>query len=156
MTESNAVKDGWASEIPLYIDSSALAKLYVPEVDSDRLDAFLRGKVGLMISELAITEVLSAVARRKRDGQLKPELAIRIRDAVLADADSGSFVRLHLHPGVHGEAERLLLATATVPLRTVEALHLALAFSGAATHVLTFDRRMREAALQSGLNVIDL
>jgi hypothetical protein len=28
--------------------------------------------------------------------------------------------------------------------------------SGVATHVLTFDRRMREAAVQSGLNMIDL
>jgi predicted nucleic acid-binding protein len=144
-------------EIALYIDSSALAKLYVPEAKSERLDAFLRGRLGLMISELAITEVLSAVARRKREGELRPELANEIRDAVLADADSGSFARLHLDPAVHREAERLLLATASsLPLRTLDALHLALAFSGAATHVLTFDRRMREAAVQSGLNVIDL
>jgi len=143
-------------EITLYVDSSALAKLYVPEAESERLDAYLRGRTALMISELAITEVLSAVARRKREGELPPELANRIRDAVLADADSGSFARLHLDPAVHREAERLLLATASLPLRTLDALHLALAFSGAATHVLTFDRRMREAALQSGLNVIDI
>jgi predicted nucleic acid-binding protein len=143
-------------EIALYIDSSALAKLYVPEAESERLDAFLRGRVGLMISELAITEVLSAVARRKREGELRPELANQIRDAVLTDADSGSFARLHLDPAVHREAERLLLTTISLPLRTLDALHLALAFSGAATHVLTFDHRMREAAVQSGLNVIDL
>jgi uncharacterized protein len=143
-------------EVALYIDSSALAKLYVPEPESDRLDAFLCGRLGLMISELAITEVLSAVARRKREGELQPELANEIRDAVLADADSDSFSRLQLDPAVHREAERLLLATALLPLRTLDALHLALAFSGAATHVLTFDRRMREAAVQSGLSVIDI
>jgi uncharacterized protein len=157
MIEPSGVSDeGAPDEIALYVDSSALAKLYVPEVESDRLDAFLRGKVGLMISELAITEVLSAVARRKRDGELKPELANRIRDALLMDADSGSFARLHLDPSVHRAAERLLLATDSVPLRTLDALHVALAFSGSATHVLTFDRRMREAALQSGFSVIDL
>jgi len=157
MTEPNeADESGLPAETALYVDSSALAKLYVPEAESERLDAFLRGRLGLMISELAITEVLSAVARRKREGELKPELANRIRDAVLADADSGSFARLHLDPAVHRVAERLLLTTDSVPLRTLDALHLALAFSGAATHVLTFDRRMREAALQSGLNVIDL
>jgi predicted nucleic acid-binding protein len=157
MTEpSEAEEAGLPVEIALYLDSSALAKLYVPEAESERLDAFLRGKLGLMISELAITEVLSAVARRKREGELKPELANHIRDAVLADADSGSFVRLHLDPAVHRVAERLLLATGSVHWRTLDALHLALAFSGAATHVLTFDRRMREAAVQSGLNVIDL
>jgi predicted nucleic acid-binding protein len=144
------------AEIPLYVDSSALAKLYVPELDSDEVDSYLRGRVGLMISELAITEVLSAIARRKREGELSSDVAIRIRDALLADADSGAFARLHLDPAVHREAERLLLSTTAVPLRTLDALHLALAFSGAATHLLTFDRRMREAALQYGLNVIDL
>jgi uncharacterized protein len=143
-------------EIPLYVDSSALAKLYIPENDSDEVDAYLRGKVGLMISELAITEVLSAIACRKREGELSSAVANRIRDALLADADAGAFARLHLDPAVHRDAERLLLMTTSVPLRTLDALHLALAFSGAATHLLTFDRRMRDAAVQSGLNVIDL
>ncbi len=157
MTESSGVKDSEPSaDIALYIDSSALAKLYVPEAESDKVDAFLRGKVGLMISELAITEVLSAVSRKKRTGELEPEPANRIRDALLADADSGSFARLHLDPAVHRAAELLLLAAESVPLRTLDALHLALAFSGAASHLLTFDRRMRDAALQSGLHVIDL
>lgn len=157
MTEPSAAEEtGPPVEIALYIDSSALAKLYVPEAESDKVDAFLRGKIDLMISELAITEVLSAVARRKREGELKPEQANRIRDAVLLDADSGAFVRLHLDPSVHRAAERLLLTTDSGHLRTLDALHLALAFSGAATHVLTFDRRMRESALQCGLNVLDL
>jgi len=143
-------------EAAVYIDASALAKLYVPEAESERLDAFLRGRLGLMISELAITEVLSAVARRKREGELRPELANEIRGALLADADSGSFARLHLDPAVHRDAERLLLATDSLPLRTLDALHIALAFSGRATHVLTFDRRMREAAVHAGMNVIDI
>ena len=142
-------------EIPIYVDSSALAKLYVPEIDSDEVDSYLRGKVGLMISELAITEVLAAIGRRKREGGFGSAMANAIRDALLEDAASGAFSRLHLDPAVHRDAERLLL-TAAIPLRTLDALHLALAFSGAATHLLTFDRRMREAAVQSGLNVIDL
>jgi predicted nucleic acid-binding protein len=153
---SEAEPAGWPIEMALYIDSSALAKLYVPEAESDRLDAFLRDRHGLMISELVITEVLCAVARRKREGQLRPELANQIRDAVIEDANSGSFARLHLDPAVHRAAERLALGTASPALRPFDALHLALAFSGAATHVLTFDRRMREAALQCGLNAIDL
>jgi hypothetical protein len=140
----------------IYIDSSALAKLYVPEAESESLDAFLRGRRGLMISELAITEVLSAVARRKREGELRANQANRIRDALLADADSGSFALLDLNPAVHREAERLLLTTDAVPLRTLDALHIALALSGASPHLLTFDLRMAEAAAQSGLNVIEL
>lgn len=115
----------------IYVDASALAKLYVPEAESEVLDAFMRGRRGLMISELAITEVLSAVARRKREGELPAREANEIRDAVLVDADSGAFGRLDLNPGVHREAERLLLATDSLSLRTLDALHIALAFSGA-------------------------
>ncbi len=140
----------------IYLDSSALAKLYLPEAESDRLDAFLRGRRGLMVSELAITEVLSAVARRKREGVLSSEQAYEIRDALLTDADSRSFVRLDLGPPVHREAERLLLSIDSLSLRTLDALHVALALSGAATHVVTFDLRMRAAALHAGLRVIEV
>jgi predicted nucleic acid-binding protein len=140
----------------IYVDSSALAKLYLPEAESERLDTFLRGRRDLMISELAITEVLSAVGRRKREKALRAKQANEIRDALLADADSGSFNRLDLSPAVHRKAEHLLLTTDSVPLRTLDALHIALALSGAAGHVLTFDSRMQEAALQTGLNVIEL
>lgn len=124
----------------IYLDSSALAKLYVPEAESEMLDAFLLGRRGLLISELAITEVLSAVSRRKREKLLRAELANEIRDALLKDADCGSLHRVDLSPAVHREAEYLLLATESVSLRTRDALHIALALSGAATHILTFDR----------------
>ena len=119
-----------AVDASIYVDSSALATLYVPEPESEMLDAFLRGQRGLIISELAITEVLSAVARRKREGELRAKHANEIRDALLVDADSGAFRRLDLNPEVHRVAERLLLTTDSLPLRTLDALHIALAFSG--------------------------
>jgi len=140
----------------IYLDSSALAKLYLPEDESDRLDALLQGRRGLTLSELAITELLSAVARRKREGLVDAEQALQIRDAVLADADSGAFELLDLDPTVHREAERLLLSTDSIPLRTLDALHVALALSGSTSHVITFDARMRAVALQVGLRVIDV
>jgi uncharacterized protein len=145
-----------SADAGIYLDSSALAKIYVPEAESEKLDSFLRGRRDLMISELAITEVLSAVARRKREGVLNVDQASEIRNAVLEDAESGSFDRLELNPAVHREAERLLFGIDSVPLRTLDALHVALALSGSATHVLTFDLRMRATALQAGLNSIDL
>lgn len=140
----------------IYLDSSALAKLYVPEPESDALEALLRGRRDLMISQLAITEVLSAVARRRREGMLTAAHALAIRDAILADADSGSFHRLDLSPVVHREAERLSLHVESVPLRTFDALHIAMALLGSATHVATYDTRMRAAAPYAGLKVLDL
>jgi hypothetical protein len=153
--ESTGSPGTLGADARIYVDSSALAKLYVPEAESEKLDAFLRGRRNLMISELAITEVLSAVARRKREGELRAKHANEIRDAVLSDAGSGAFARLDLSPEVHRFTERLLLATDSLPLRTLDALHIALAFSGEASHLLTFDRRMQEAAVQAGLHAIE-
>ena len=156
MAESPLAQDAPVAETGIYLDSSALAKLYVPEPESDALDAFLRGRRDLLISELAITEVLSAIARRRREGLLTPDQASEIRDAVLSDADSGSLRRLDLSPVVHREAERLLFQLDSAALRTLDALHIALALLSAATHVLTYDARMRSAALHAGLKTLAL
>jgi predicted nucleic acid-binding protein len=150
------VQDAGGDDTGIYLDSSALAKLYVPEPQSDRLDAFLRGRRDLLISELAITEVLSAVARKRREGMLNAFQAFEIRDAVLADADSGSFRRLALSPLVHRQAERLLLHVESVALRTLDALHVALALDSSATFIVTYDARTREAAVHAGLKAVDL
>ncbi len=154
--ESPRVRDPPGTDAGIYLDSSALAKLYVPEPESDTLEAFLQGRRDLMISELAITEVLSAVARRRREGMITARQALEIRDAVLGDADSGSFHRLDMSPVVHREAERLLFHIESVALRTLDALHVAAALLGSATHVVTYDGRMRTAALHAGLRTVDL
>ena len=156
VVEGTTVLDALRADAGIYLDSSALAKLYVPEPESDTLEAFFQGRRDLMISELAITEVLSAVARRRREGMITPHQALEIRDAVLADADSGSFHRLDMSPVVHREAERLLFQMESVALRTLDSLHVAAALMGAASHVVTYDARMRAASLHAGLKTLDL
>jgi predicted nucleic acid-binding protein len=156
VAEELEVLDAPGADAGIYLDSSALAKLYVPEPESDTLEAFLQGRRDLMISELAITEVLSAVARRRRECMITARQAFDIRDAVLADADSGSFHRLDMSPVVHREAERLLFHIESVALRTLDALHIGAALLARATHVVTYDARMRAAALHAGLKPLDL
>jgi predicted nucleic acid-binding protein len=143
-----------AGKAGIYLDSSALVKLYLPEPESESLDSLLRGRRDLMISELSMTEVLSAVARRRREGALSLPQAYELRNALLSDADSGSFRRLHLSAAIHREAERSLLGAESVGLRTLDALHIALALSAPAASVATFDFRMRAAAEQAGLKVL--
>jgi predicted nucleic acid-binding protein len=140
----------------VYVDSSAFAKLYVPEAESSRIDGYLQGRRDVMISELVITEVISAVARRTREGLLSARRAREIQHAVMSDVTSGCFRRLDLSPSVHREAERMLLSTESVPLRTLDALHIALAFSGSATRMITFDSRLADAAVLHGLHVVQL
>ena len=155
MAEGSTTHEAVRADAGIYLDSSALAKLYLPEPESDTIEAFLHDRRDLMISELAITEVLSAVARRRREGMLTAHQALEIRDAVLADADSGSLHRLDMSPVVHREAERLLFHVESVAMRTLDSLHVATALLGSATYVVTYDARLRTAALCAGLKTLD-
>ena len=69
---------------------------------------------------------------------------------------SGSFGRLDLSPAIHRNAERMLLSADSIPLRTLDALHIALAVSGEAVSIVTFDLRMAEAAALHGLQVVHI
>jgi predicted nucleic acid-binding protein len=99
-----------------------------------------------VISELTLTEVISAVGRR-REGVISATQAARIRDALFADADSGSFRRIDLAPPVHRLAERILFSTESILLRTLDALHIALAPSGEAKRLVTFEPAWRTPPL---------
>lgn len=150
------MRDGDPPMAGIYVDASALAKLYLPEPESDVLDAFLRTRRDLMISDLAVTEVLSAVARRRREGALAAGDAVKVRDALWADANSGAFRRLDLTPKAHRDAERLMFQMDAVALRSLDALHLSLALAGDATHVLTYDARLGAATQYAGLKALTL
>jgi uncharacterized protein len=139
---------------PLYLDASALVKLYLPELGSDALDAAIRGRSDLMVSDLAITEIVSAMSRRRREGTLPALSCVRLHRKILADIEGGLYAKNDLMPEVHREAERLLLAIDNVALRAADALHLALASLSGASSIVTYDLRLAEAALRIGLNAL--
>lgn len=113
----------------------------------------MEGRRDLMVSELAVTEIVSSLCRRRREGAIVPEAVIRLHRAVLADLATGFCRRLELIPDSHREAERILQSLEAVPLRAADALHLALAIGGEARSVATFDRRLSDAARALGLAV---
>ena len=63
----------------------------------------------------------------------------------------GLYRAVDLSPGVHREAERLLLALEAIPLRAADALHVALALAAGAATVVTFDARLAAASRAVGL-----
>jgi uncharacterized protein len=54
----------------IFIDSSALAKRYVQEPGSDRLEEILSSASTLGVSVLCISEIVSALCRRRRERKL--------------------------------------------------------------------------------------
>ena len=138
----------WAE--PVYLDASALVKLFVPEEDSDTLNQALAGLNDVIVSDLALTEVASALGRRRREQRLTRQQARRLyREALKLHASSH---HAELTPPVHRRAERLMLSF-TIPLRALDALHLATALDAEAATIVTFDPRLRDAATSQGLFV---
>jgi predicted nucleic acid-binding protein len=136
---------------PVYLDTSALAKLYIAEARSDELEAALLGRRDLIVSDLAVSELASAIARRAREGEMTGIDATRLYQRALRDLTSGEFWRTELTERVHRDAERLLMALGRqVTLRAADALHLALAAGQGARVLITFDRQMTMAARALG------
>lgn len=138
---------------PLYLDASALAKLFLPESGSADLNRALVGRRDLVLSDLAVTETVSALRRRARAGEMRLEDAVGVQRALLDLFDAGSVLRVGLDGPAHREAERLLIHLEP-PLRAADALHLAMALGSEAAGVVTFDERMRAAAAAAGLHAL--
>lgn len=126
----------------LYLDSSALVKLVVRETESDSLRRFLRRRRtdGRVTSALARVEVIRAVLAGG-----PPALQMARRQLTRLDQISLSTELL----------DRAADLSAGVTLRSLDAIHLAAAqmVGGELRAVITYDRRMAEAALGLGLTV---
>ena len=150
--ESASKKASWTG--PLYLDASALVKIYMPEPGSAELDDALIGRDDLIISDLAITEVTSAMARRRRQGEVSPEELMRLHRAVLADVEAGVFRNVELLPQVYREAERMLISLESAALRAADSLHVALAIAAKVASIVTFDQRLAAAAERMGIHAV--
>ena len=138
---------------PLYCDASALVKLYVSEPGSDRFNQVVEGRDDLLVSDLAITEVVSAMSRLLRQGSVTRERIGRVQRDVLGRLDDGVYQRVELTRDVHRRAENLLQSLTATPLRASDALHLALATSARAASMASFDVRLRAASRGVGLAI---
>lgn len=104
------------------------------------------------LSELTEVELFSALARKVRTAEIGLVDADRVRRLFLTHLAEGVYTRLPLESRCFGLA-RNWLATTTAPLRTLDALHLALA----ALHdrmLATSDRQLARAAEVLGVPVL--
>jgi predicted nucleic acid-binding protein len=103
------------------------------------------------VSDLAVSELTSALVRRVRETELSASHAQRVYQRVLRDVTDGEFRGAELTSEVNREAERLLMGLGRqVALRAADALHLALAGLQGARVLVTFDRQMEAAARTLG------
>ena len=140
---------------PCYLDGTALATLYLPDEWSATLERHVAGRRDITVSELSVTEVMTAFGLRGAELRSAPKLGARLHAALLDDLESGCFRRVEASPSTHRAAQRLALSLgARHPLRPRQALHLALAMTAGVGNLVSFDPALAKAAQIAGLSVV--
>ena len=134
----------------IYVDTSALIKRYLQEPGSDAFDTFFLTKAPLCISRLTVIEMRCALARRRRAKQVSRKLETQVQEAFRLDMQDGALVVASFNDDDLTLAYHLMDEVGVIPLRTLDALHLAVARHIAATGFATADKNQADAARQLG------
>lgn len=138
----------------VYFDTSALAKWYLNEPRSEDVEEFIRARGPVAISSLTQVEMRSLLARRRREGCFGADTEVRVFSAFTDDIRQGSLVSHPLEDASAASAVNIIASIPTLPLRALDALHLAIVREIRAEALATADRMMIEAAEALGLTAI--
>jgi predicted nucleic acid-binding protein len=136
-----------------YLDTSALAKWYLNEPFSEEFEAFIQEQPTAAISRLSVVEFRCLLARRRRAGEITRAIESRVYASFEKDVGAGS---LQVYPVAD---EHLIAALGLIerlgryPLRTLDALHLAIAQGIHCRRLATADKTMAAAGKAAGLGI---
>lgn len=130
----------------VFIDSSALAKRYIRERGSEKVEKILRRASSLGLSSLCPVEIISAMCRRRRELSLTEDQYLLAKQALVDDARDAEIV--NVVPRVVGKAIAILEKEA---LRTIDAIHIGSALEWKASIFVSSDKKQVAAASRAGL-----
>jgi predicted nucleic acid-binding protein len=128
----------------IYLDTSVIVAYYCPESMSLRAQYLLQEHVKPALSFLTEVEFASAVAKKVRQNELDGVDGKRILAKFTSHVDAGLFriIPVEKH---HWQLARGWIDILTTPLRTLDALHLAIA-SSEELQLVTSDKLFYHAA----------
>jgi len=132
----------------VFFDSSALAKRYVEEKGSERVQAILSSASTLAVSVICIPEIVSAMCRRRRERKLSTEEYQNAKASLLSDIDDATIIGITQE--VVAQAVALL---EQFSLRGADALHVACASEWSTDLFVSADNRQCAAARAHGLRI---
>jgi uncharacterized protein len=132
--------------VRLYLDSSALVKLYIQETGSDAVLERSRGASEIGLGIMAYPEVISCFNRLLREARLDEKDYRKLKRELRLDLDGAAI--LGLTASIIETAVRCLELE---PVRAADALHVASAREFDATLFLSSDRPQCRAAERFGI-----
>jgi len=139
----------------IFCDTSTVAKLYVPEPESEAVRQRLEAEDEVCVSELARTELMAIFHRRLREGRWsQADFSVAVRQ--FSRDDLGGFWTWLPLDGMIATAAANTYATlpATVFLRSADCLHLITALHHNFAEIHTHDRYQTAASAALGLTPI--
>jgi predicted nucleic acid-binding protein len=137
----------------VYVDTSAVAKLYVNEAGSAAFQQYVAKLGSAWISRLAVVEFRSLLARRVRANLLTAADQLAARGLFEADIARGLWDVVPVDDQHVVNAAAMIDRLAASPLRTLDAIHLAVAQGLSARELATSDQVLAAAGAAIGLRV---
>lgn len=135
----------------MYLDSAIIVKLLVREIDSKWFAENLVGH-SFDSSELALAEVCAALLFKERAGNITKRERVVTTEKFHSMLEDKSIVLLPLNCGVIERARAIQLTChPQVPLRTLDALHVASCDLHHGGKMCATDKRLRAACKQLGI-----
>jgi hypothetical protein len=136
-----------------YLDTSALAKWYLNEPFSEKFEAFVQKQTTAAISRLTVVEFRCLLARRRRAREITKAVESRVYESFEKDIGAG-FLQVCPVADEHLIAALdLITRLGRHALRTLDALHLAIAKGNNCRLLATADKTMARAGKAVGLDV---
>jgi predicted nucleic acid-binding protein len=138
----------------MYLDSAIVVKLLVREPESEWFTRNLSGHA-FEISELALAEVCAALLVKERVGDLTTDERLKAMETFFSMIETELILLLPLNRNVINRARAVQLAChPAVPLRTLDALHVATCDLHKSDRMSATDRRIRAACKQLGIDLM--
>jgi hypothetical protein len=135
----------------VFLDSSALVKRYIQERGTDEVEEILSSASSLGVAIISLSEIISALCRRRREGKLSQRQYSKAKQMLFEDIEDSSVV--NITDRVIARAVELLERW---PLRSSDSMHVACAAEWSAELFVSADKRQCIAARGYGLRVRDL
>ena len=132
-----------------YLDTSVLTAYYCPEPRSPLVEEMLSALEGQTVSPLVEVEFYRTAARKVRAESIDPMTARRLFAKFQADLANRRFVLMSIGAAEY-QVARDWIAALSIPLRVLDALHLACASTGGLV-LVTADKQLARAAEHVGV-----
>jgi len=133
----------------VFFDSSALAKRYIEEPGSDKVEKICSQAALLGVSSICIPEVVSALCRLRWRSTITEGQYENAKQALLKDLENALIC--NITPSVIRQSIHIL---ETNRVRTLDALHIGCALEWKAEVFVSSDVRQTSAARRTGLKVL--